>query len=171
MHQIFVFPNTGHHYSFVEIAKEVLSKNPKLKQLCDQDKQGWRPLNYPWIRGRFASRNGAPGLWVAIESNLGSIKRGSIFEPRREVPTGDRENPTPYATTDVTRLPKDEHIVEIQMPLDGVTTSVVSFQVVWKKPASVEPINVDLVVDFGNTRSVVLALEDVASQGGKLTAV
>ncbi len=171
MHQIFVFPNTGHHYSFVEIAKEVLSKNPKLKQLCDQDKQGWRPLNYPWIRGRFASRNGAPGLWVAIESNLGSIKRGSIFEPRREVPTGDRENPTPYATTDVTRLPKNEHIVEIKMPLDGVTTSVVSFQVVWKKPASVEPINVDLVVDFGNTRSVVLALEDVASQGGKLTAV
>jgi len=171
MHQIFVFPNSGHHYSFVEIPKEVLSKNPKLKPLCDQDKQGWRPLNYPWIRGRFASRNGTPGLWVAIESNLGSIKRGSIFEPRREVPTGDRENPTPYAATDATRLPKDEHVVEIKMPIEGVTTSVVSFQVVWKEPASAEAINVDLVVDFGNTRSVVLALEDQASQGGKLTSV
>ena len=171
MQQIFVFPNTGHHYSFVPIAKEVLSKTPKLKQLCDQGKQGWRPLNYPWIRGRFASKDGTPGLWVAIESNMGTIKRGSIFEPRREVPTGDRENPTPYATTDVTRLPKGEHIVEIKMPVDGVTTEVVSFQVVWKEPAAVEPINVDLVVDFGNTRSVVLALEDVASQGGKLTAV
>ena len=171
MHQIFVFPNTGHHYSFVEIPKDVLSKNPQIKQLCDQDKQGWRPLNYPWIRGRFASRNGIPGLRVAIESNLGNIKRGSIFEPRREVPTGDRENPTPYAATDVTRLPKGEHIVEIKIPIGGVTTSVVSFQVVWKEPASVEPINVDLVVDFGNTRSVVLALEDVAGQGGKLTAV
>ena len=171
MHQIFVFPNTGHHYSFVEIAKEVLSKNPQLKQLCDQDKQGWRPLNYPWIRGRFASLNGSPGLWVAVESNLGNIKRGSIFDPRREVPTGDRENPTPYAATDVTRLPKGEHIVEIKIPIGGVTTSVVSFQVVWKEPAAVAPIDVDLVVDFGNTRSVVLALEDVASQGGKLTAV
>lgn len=171
MQQIFVFPNTGHHYSFVPIAKEVLSKTPKLKQLCDQGKQGWRPLNYPWIRGRFASKDGTPGLWVAIESNMGTIKRGSIFEPRREVPTGDRENPTPYATTDVTRLPKGEHIVEIKMPVDGVTTEVVSFQVVWKEPAAVEPINVDLVIDFGNTRSVVLALEDVASQGGKLTAV
>lgn len=171
MRQIFVFPNTGHHYSFVEIAKEVLSKSPQLKQLCDQDRQGWRPLNYPWIRGRFSSRNGSPGLWVAIESNLGNIKRGSIFEPRREVPTGDRENPTPYAATDVTRLPKDEHIIEIKIPIGGVTTAVVSFQVVWKEPAAVAPIDVDLVVDFGNTRSVVLALEDVASQGGKLTAV
>ncbi len=171
MQQIFVFPNTGHHYSFVPIAKEVLSKTPKIKQLCDQGKQGWRPLNYPWIRGRFASKDGAPGLWVAIESNMGTIKRGSIFEPRREVPTGDRENPTPYASTDVTRLPKGEHIVEIKMPVDGVTTEVVSFQVVWKEPAAVEPINVDLVIDFGNTRSVVLALEDVASQGGKLSAV
>jgi Virulence factor SrfB len=171
MQQIFVFPNTGHHYSFVPIAKEVLSKTPKLKPLCDQDKQGWRPLNYPWIRGRFASKDGTPGLWVAIESNMGTIKRGSIFEPRREVPTGDRENPTPYATTDVTRLPKGEHIIEIKMPVDGVTTEVVSFQVVWKEPAAVEPINVDLVVDFGNTRSVVLALEDVGGQRGKLTAV
>jgi hypothetical protein len=171
IHQIFVFPDTGHHYSFVPIAKEVLAKSPKLKQLCDRDKQGWRPMNYPWIRGRFASKDGIPGLWVAIESNLGNIKRGSIFEPRREVPTGGRENPTPYACTDVTRLPKDEHIVEIKMPIDGVTVEVVSFQVVWKEPASIEPINVDLVVDFGNTRSVVLALEDVVGQGGKLTAV
>jgi len=171
MNQIFVFPNTGHHYSFVPIAKEVLAKTPKLKQLCDQGKQGWRQLNYPWIRGRFASKDGTPGLWVAIESNLGTIKRGSIYEPRREVPTGDRENPTPFAATDVTRLPKDEHIVEIKMPIDGLTVAVVAFQVVWKEPAAVDPINVDLVVDFGNTRSVVLALEDVASQGGKLTAV
>jgi hypothetical protein len=171
MHQIFVFPNTGHHYSFVPIAKEIISKTPKLKQLCDQGKQGWRPLNYPWIRGRFASREGTPGLWVAIESNLGTIKRGSIYEPRREVPTGDRENPTPYAATDVTRLPKGAHIVEIKMPIDGIQIEVVSFQVIWKEPAAVEPINVDLIIDFGNTRSVVLALEDVASQGGKLTAV
>ncbi len=171
MQQIFVFPNTGHHYAFVLIPKEILTKTPKIKQLCDQGKQGWRSLNYPWIRGRFASKDGNPGLWVAIESNLGTIKRGSIFEPRREVPIGDRENPTPYAATDVTRLPKNDHIVEIKIPIEGVTVEVVSFQIIWKEPAAVEPINVDLVVDFGNTRSVVLALEDMASQGGRLTAV
>lgn len=171
MHQIFVFPNTGHHYAFVPIPKEVITKTPKLKQLCDQGRQGWRPLNYPWIRGRFASKDGIPGLWVAIESNMGTIKRGSIYEPRREVPTGDRENPTPYAATDVTHLPKDDHIIEIKIPIEGVTLEVVSFQVIWKEPAAVEPVNVDLVVDFGNTRSVVLALEDMASQGGRLTAV
>ena len=171
MHQIFVTPNTGHHYAFVPIPKEIFTKTPEIKQLCDQGKQGWRPLNYSWIRGRFASKNGTPGLWVAIESNLGSIKRGSIFEPRREVPIGDRENPTPYAATDVTRLPKDEHIVEIKMPIRGVTVEVVSFQVIWKEPAAVEPINVDLVVDFGNTRTVVLALEDVTGLGGRLSAV
>jgi hypothetical protein len=169
--QIFIFPDSGHHYSFVPITKEVLAKNPKLKRLCDEGKQVWRPVNHHWIRGRFASKNGVPGLWVAIESNLGTIKRGSIYEPKHEVPTGDRENPTPYATTNSTRLPKEEHIVEIKMPIDGVVVEVVSFQVVWKEPAGTEPINVDLVVDFGNTRTVALALEDVASQGGKLTAV
>jgi hypothetical protein len=172
MTTINVFPDSGHHYTFVPIAKEVLVKYPQFKTLCDQAKSDWRPLNHTWIRGRFATHQGMPGMWIAIESNTGTIKRGSIYEPRHQVPNGSTDNPSPYAVTDVTRLPADDHIVSIKVPgPDKNVVEVASFQVVWKRPNSSDPIDVDLIIDFGNTRTVVLALEDVASQGGKLSSV
>ena len=166
-----VFADSGHHYSFVPIESDVLTKHPIFKTLCDQAREKWRPLNYPWVRGRFATRDGVPGMWIAVESNVGSIRRGSTYEPRHQVPAGDTENPSPYAVPSVNRLPEDDHIITIRVPTpDKTLVEVASFQVVWKQPAG-EVIDVDLVVDFGNTRTVVLALEDVASQSGKLASV
>src|SRR5690349_6864709 len=109
-----VFPDSGHHFAFVPIAKEVLTKYPQFKQLCDQARSEWRPLNHTWIRGRFATHHGVPGMWVAVESNTGTIKRGSIYEPKHQVPATSSENPSPYAVTDPTRLPEDDHVVSIK---------------------------------------------------------
>jgi hypothetical protein len=171
MNTINVFADSGHHYSFLPIDPPVLTKYPQFKVYCDQDRAEWRPLNHPWIRGRFATRDGVPGMWIAVESNVGTIQRGSTYEPKHQIPAGNTENPSPYPAPAITRLPQGDHIVTIQVPApDNTIVDIASFQVIWKQPAG-DPIEVDLVVDFGNTRTVVLALEDVASQSGKLSSV
>ncbi|MFZ4764426.1 MAG: virulence factor SrfB, partial [Roseimicrobium sp.] len=56
-------------------------------------------------------------------------------------------------------------------PADPQTlVEVAQFEVIWKRPAG-EAIDVDIVIDFGNTRTVVLALENMEAQGGKLASV
>jgi len=172
-----VFPESGHHYTFVPIDKAILDKYPNIKKLCSAERSEWREVNHAWVRARFASKDGVPGIWVVVESNLGSHRRGSIYEPRRamteaEAGQQDLANPSPYAALDATRLPDDIEI-EIRIPSPDEPKAMIDLarlKVVWKRPAG-HPIEVDLVVDFGNTRTAVLALEKVASQNGKLSSV
>jgi len=175
MTTIDVFPNSGHHYSFVPLDKDVITKYPVIKALCDRGKEPWRQLNHSWVRGRFATKDGVQGLWVAVESNLGTIQRGTIYEPKREVDAAPEESgsTSPYAVTDTTKLPEEAKKVVIKVPAPGEPGNlleVAEFEVVWKRPAG-EHIDVDLIVDFGNTRTVVLALENMAAQDGKLASV
>lgn len=170
-----VFPNSGHHYSFVPLSKDVISKYPVIKALCDRGKEPWRQLNHTWVRGRFATKEGVQGLWIAVESNVGDIRRGTIYDPKRSA--GDAQadviNQSPYAVSDATKLPDEPMRVTIKIPAPGEPKNlleVAEFQVVWKYPAG-EPIDVDLVIDFGNTRTAVLALENMAAQDGKLASI
>ncbi|MES2569469.1 MAG: virulence factor SrfB, partial [Verrucomicrobiota bacterium] len=172
-----VFPESGHHYTFVPIDRAILDKHPNIKKLCSGERSEWREVNHPWVRARFASREGVAGIWVAVESNLGSLKRGSLYESSRPMSEAEvaRLGPaatSPYAALDATHLPDEKEIdIRIPSPEDPATIiDLARLQVVWKRPAG-HPIEVDLVVDFGNTRTVVLALEKVASQNGKLSSV
>ncbi len=174
MTTIEVFPNSGHHYSFVPFTKEVLAKFPPLKDLCAKGRQPWRTMNHTWVRGRLTMRDGQPGLLVAIESNAGTARRGAIHELRRAVgEPGPETNASPYAVPSVTRLPEDKMpvVLKLPTPTDPKTLfDVAEFEVIWKKPSG-SPIDVDLIVDFGNTRTVVLALENMGAQNGKLSSV
>ena len=174
MVQIQVFPESGHHYTFVPFESDVLTKYPKLRQLCAQGRHPWSELNYKWVRGRFAMKDDQPGMWVAVESNLGSVERGSLYEPRRQAGVPDSlDNNSPYAAPDVTRLPGQPEVITIQIPSptdSKALVDVAQLEVIWQRPAG-EPIDVDLIVDFGNTRTVVLALENMAAQDGKLASV
>ena len=174
MTTIDVFPDSGHHYTFVPLLSEVLQKYPQFKQLCSQGRQPWREVNYSWVRGRFAVKDGQPGLWVAVESNVGTVKRGTLFESRQPCDAPPSPAPqSPYAVSDMSRLPSDVKVVTLKVPSPvdpRALIEVAQFEVIWKRPAG-EPIDVDLVVDFGNTRTVVLALENMDAQGGKLASV
>ena len=113
-----VFPDSGHHYTFVPLLSEALQRYPQFKALCQQGRQPWREVNYSWIRARFAMKDGQPGLWVAVESNVGTVKRGSIFEPTQVCDSpGDISNPTPYAASDVSKLPNEAKIITLRVPL------------------------------------------------------
>jgi hypothetical protein len=190
MTTIHVFPNSGHHYFFLPLEKDLLSTYPLLKQMCDRGKEPWfQAGRLAWVRCRLGTKDRVPGLWVAVESNVGTIRRGTIYEPRRQSDAPcDTTNPSPYAVTSVTRLSDEATRVPIKMklpapraaaasgdaPAEGppasATVEVATFDLVWVK-ANAEPIDVDIIIDFGNTRSVVLALEVREAQNGNLAAV
>lgn len=185
LHTIHVFPNSGHHYTFIPFPDELVRSVPKLQRLCKGQRMPWGELGERgerWIRGRYGvDKNGVPGIWVAVESNLGMIQRGSLHGAKRQVPDSDLPEDkedwkrSPYAFEDVTKLPDDTEarpfVIEIPHPDNpDQKIEVANFKVIWKVPAG-EPIDVDLVVDFGNTRTVVLALENRQTLGGGLPTI
>jgi hypothetical protein len=181
MTTIDVFPNSGHHYTFIPFSREILTQHPKLKEVCSQGRQPWRTLNHAWVRGRFAMRDNQPGLWIAVESNAGTADRGAIYEPRHPLPAppppaagaATANNASPYAVPSVMRLPEEPMKVSIKVPSPAAPQTLIEvaeFEVVWKRPSG-ERIDVDLIVDFGNTRTVVLALENLEAQNGKLSLI
>ena len=183
IHQIFVFPNSGHHYTFIPFSDKLGREVNQLEKLCKQERAPWFALGHKWMRGRYgmdSERN--PGLWVAVESNLGTVNRGSTFSPERQIPADELPEDSnlwkqsPYAYPSEDRLPEssdESEIIPVTIPTPGDASrkiEVAKIQVIWRVPAG-EPIDVDLVVDFGNTRTVALALEHCATQNGKLAAI
>lgn len=184
VHQIFVFPNSGHHYTFIPFSEKLnIELRKKLEKLCKQERAPWFALGNSWMRGRYgldSDRN--PGLWVAVESNLGTVKRGSTYSPQRQVPADEVPEDSnlwkqsPYAYPSKDRLPasSDEtEVIPVTIPNPddrNQRIEIAKIQVIWKVPAG-KTIDVDLVIDFGNTRTVALALEHRAAQNGKLAAI
>ncbi|MEI6534721.1 MAG: virulence factor SrfB [Verrucomicrobiaceae bacterium] len=170
-----VFAESGHHYTFVLFNAELLKTHPMLRSLCEKEQVPWHDISHKWLRGRFGMNEGQHGMWVVLESNLGDITRGSICEPKRayhaaEAGQHSADNISPYAAVSDTRLPDDVETIPIDLELDGKTVTIASLEVIWKKPSG-EPRDVDLIVDFGNTRTVVLALEHNYAQAGKLSTL
>lgn len=182
-----VFPNTGHHYLFIPFEKEWLSKYDKdrlLMRRCQSDKAPWRRYEgkdsasgelkkYTWIRTRLGvDSNKTPGMWLAVETNVGTIRRGTFYDKREitkgDMPASEEERMhSPYAYSDIMRISvdsdKDSYDVQLKVPNPGnegpSELPVATIEIVWQKqnPARTD---VDLIVDFGNTRTVVLALEN-----------
>lgn len=139
----------------------------------------------PWIRAWIGSQNRLlprrheeepdlnaklVGIWIAVESNLGTRSRGYMtrissppVQTEVEAYNREREIETPYAYEKLAdTLDKVESVlIHIDdMPYVG-PLDLCSFQVRWIRPDGADPISVDLIVDFGNTRTAVLALEHI----------
>ena len=113
------------------------------------------------------------GIWVAIESNLGSITRGSTIipqEPCDQFPfTGQPETPYAYETSNQVPSQSEEVLVSLDVggfiSSDATKSLSVDVRIQWVESLSSKPIDVDLIIDFGNTRTTALLLEDTPSDG------
>lgn len=206
-HELYIMPNTGHHYYFIPFSAQFMNehgiKAGELTKIWRSENSPWQgvpkknfdsktPNNessesqerYTWMRYRFGHKGGAQnlGLWLAIESNLGTVKRGTLFEER---PIAEREMPknaaeyevSPYAYPNHAAIGrstqqgakkevKDAYSIILPVELEG--GRVVPFEqvdIIWQNNDNV--MDVDLIVDFGNTRTVVLALENNRQLGEK----
>ena len=122
---------------------------------------------------RFEAKIKLFGLWIAVESNLGERSRGymtRVSDPpvRTEIEEYAAQTTvvTPYAQRDIAHLRDSETefnvLLEGEYP-DSQPFALCRFKVTWLRPDGEKPINVDLIVDFGNTRTAVLALEHLNS--------
>jgi hypothetical protein len=96
------------------------------------------------------------GIWMAIETNLGEKDRGWFYQeignPDPSRYTSAVLEATPYAAASVNSLKRDDAVsveynqTRFDQPLQ------------WQVPAA-DDIEVDLIIDFGNSRTCVLVLE------------
>jgi hypothetical protein len=201
---IYLFPNTGHQYYFLPLALDVGSAAADVKKFEDLEKvtllQGsasgrigqlasqaqWREADQArWLRWRYGDRiyhrrKGSVGtrvfgIWIAIETNLGNVDRGYVWEvdrhPQQDDPTWMEsrarqaqglDDGTPYYRTKASRLPDDQalNLVDtLGLRAELPDLKQLELVIVWPRKGG-DIIPVHLVVDFGNSRTIVLALEE-----------
>lgn len=163
-----VFPNSGHQYFHVPLAKLIAGKDEEsLRAFVSRNSGPWRPLSPAtrWILFRYLTdENNAPCIHLAVETNLGTEDRGLIFENEDiadELPDEDEQIPA-YAAPDTLSLFSDYEngILPIrQIPGKDGQSFDVDLQIQWVRQGGEVPVDVDLVVDLGNTRTIALLLE------------
>lgn len=190
-------PDSGHHYRFICLEDEQFRKlmqNPRIKELCPEETEEmpWQQHSeYSWIRYRLGKNSDdQPGIWVVVETNLGTVRRGRVCREKREVGCPSQpdaiRNKTPYAFENASDLSNEAHKkgregekadsmdVKVTIPDEGDSeheSIALTLEIIWQV-RNPSPIDVDLMVDFGNTRTVVLALEDISKAAdGKLFSV
>jgi hypothetical protein len=150
----------------------------------------WRPAKgdlLRWLRYAYGTRsfptketsggkfvtNVAYGVWLAIETNVGSRERGFIWDVRERVSPDDpdynawrqtpaHERPTPYVASDPLHLDAEFPAVPLHTVCNmreaiGAAPEI-ELVIYWER-SNVPPVPVHLVVDFGNSRTIALGLE------------
>lgn len=185
-----IFADTGHHFHFIPFTPDQLEPSPDLEKLCRSGDCPWlvaqspAGMPLPWIRARFTSRFNIssaalePGVLLAVESNLGRVDRGWLVRPKEPIAADPRFAPgnpgsdwTPYAHADRTDLPTGPELVFFTVREDVLLKPpvevAVELELTWIEPAA-HPVDVDLIIDFGNTRTVAVAIEANQAAGGLL---
>ncbi len=136
----------------------------------------WRALDdTPWIQVRPGTKEVNDGtitrtiygIWIAVDTALGTSDRGYLVELSEENGEAAPKPGTgaPYVASDVSDLPEQAQVAlnaALDLP-DGFPD--LTLEIDWVEAAG-NPIPVDLVVDFGNTRTVVLAVERIQDTQG-----
>ena len=134
----------------------------------------WTQVNEPsphkYLRYRFGvCRQGNEefvGLWLAVETNLGSSDRGWPYDetlpsPEEEAHFKKNGDPQPpYYDRDDQRVQGD---MPKELVIEGRTLTL-NFR--WSDVLKSTPVEVDLVIDFGNSRTAVLVLEHSKGKPG-----
>ena len=134
----------------------------------------WTQVNEPsphkYLRYRFGvCRQGNEefvGLWLAVETNLGSSDRGWPYDetlPSPEEEAHFKKNGDPQPPY----YDRDDQRVQGDMPKEVVIegrTLTLNFR--WSDVLKSTPVEVDLVIDFGNSRTAVLVLEHSKGKPG-----
>lgn len=183
---ITIFANSGHHFHFVPLSKFVpkaadarpgfgVQTNVNLlavETLCNSDAQPWSIYqNAQWIRFRPGRKlvgiTWELGFWVAIESNLGSVTRGLVHEFETNVPASEiRDSERRFAFSDENQISVDPMTFQVDITKPGSSDILGTLNLTpiqWIRPNGA-PIDVDLIVDFGNTRTIALLLENRPNQ-------
>lgn len=165
--QLRVFPNTGHQFFNIPLSDLLPDKDEDfLESLARKNRSRWNTWKgTPWILYQYAMEGEKPIIKVAIETNLGLTSRGLLFdyedESVAELPDED-EMVEIYAAQEEAQIETDfkNRIMHLKslpnkesLPLD------INLEIYWVRRGGWDPVDVDLIIDLGNTRSLALLLE------------
>ena len=165
-----VFPNSGHQYETIPLSQILPDwEDDELRAFAQNNQNDWQPWDAftPWVRYRYENPledNKQPVLRLVIETNLGSNSNGILFDIE-EISSNDefREQETPYASYDEANIEedfgRDRCIPLTYLPNFDEREIEVSITIHWIRSTGTDPVEVDLIVDLGNTRTVALLLE------------
>ena len=126
-----------------------------------------------WVRFKYSmgyeGANRVFGVNLAIDSNLGDVTRGSTLMPAEAVPTFDftGQPKAPYAFRVETEIAESGGTkIAFRGTNEEKSEVLAKVQIEWTVQMAQSAIPVDLVVDFGNTRTVAILLEQTPAQIG-----
>jgi hypothetical protein len=161
-------PNTGHHYFVVPLDDEKQNSDTSFSEKYKGDFIGGRikwqtHSDYPWIRFRPSQyrkphdENSYCCFLVCVDTNIGDNARGTkLFEMSSDMGSGGNGNqysPYAYQTMQVDKGPKT-----LSIGIDGDDAPSIWLDIEWIANSN-EVVYVDLLVDFGNTRTASALLE------------
>ena len=165
-----VFPNSGHQYEVIKLTKLLHNwSKEKITTFVEKNIAAWEPWDAftPWIRYRYENmpwEQGGPILRLAVETNLGTPSNGLLFDSEEvgdDIKTEEKENP--YASYDEANIEEDfgrnRCIPLTYLPNIDDREIEINITIHWIRSTGADPVQVDLVVDLGNTRTVALLLE------------
>jgi hypothetical protein len=128
------------------------------------------PMPLKYLRYRFGvCRHGEEditGLWLAVETNLGTCDRGWPYDETLPSP-GEEEHFRKKGDPKQPYYDKDDTSVQGDAPktiiIEGRRLTL-NFR--WSDVLKATPIDVDLIIDFGNSRTAVLVLEYAKGKPG-----
>ena len=181
------FLNTGHQFLFLpfrdlnedqRVAVEEFSLGSCRWVLGEDEKRGKRLL---WLRSRIEKQGEESGLLVALETNVGGVSRGWPTGPAERVPadTFARQQLAasavePFIFGEIAEAPREAfgRQARFTFPRANGPYVVVDLELELEFPHAVaEPLDFNLVVDFGNTRTVVLGIEHNKAANGVLSHI
>jgi hypothetical protein len=181
MEPIRVFPNTGHQYFTVPLRKLLPKRDEaSLQTFALANRDVWKRWDdyTRWIRYQYAIERDAATeedvavIKLAIETNLGLPSRGLLFDVDDKLydqrPEEDMGVPSAYASTDEAQIEADFGTDRL-MPLTYLPNKEgkdidINLEVHWTRSDGRDPIDVDLVCDLGNSRTIALLLEAPGQQ-------
>ncbi len=106
------------------------------------------------------------GLWLAVETNLGTIDRGWPYD--ETLPSPDEESHfKQHGEPQQAYYDKDDTSVQGDAPKTvDIEGRQMTLNFRWSNVLKSTPIDVDLIIDFGNSRTAVLVLEYAKGKPG-----
>lgn len=172
-----VLPDTGHHF-FVKLLSELW---PEKKEKKDSELLGLVPQHkhfvpwssaYPWLRFRLDQdpATNKPLIVIAVETNLGHVFRGTLFNVEICAEEPSFAPYCPYAREHI-RNPVEGETIEIKhlkltKNRDEQPDYEVDLKIHFLGEAG-QPVDVDLIVDLGNTRTAAVLLENTSGGVGR----
>jgi hypothetical protein len=180
------FLNTGHQFFFLPFLDLDTSQRVAVEEF-NQGSCRWvlgedeeRQKRLLWLRSRIVKQGEESGLLVALETNVGGVSRGWPTGPA-EYPPADTFSRNqiaasavePFIFGDIVEAPRDtfRRLARFTFP-HSKGPVFVDLELKLEFPHAVaQPLDFNLVVDFGNTRTVVLAIEHNKAANGVLSQI